>query len=155
MKSLLRIFALLAATAVMVVALAAPAQAAPSRYATGKGCTANTYRQGSSGTCVAYIQAMLNGIRSGYGVGSTLVVDGDFGSLTAKQTRSYQKWNHLVADGVVGPKTWNELCFYTGQVAFSYTSSTKAKQTAWKAAYSAGCWVEYQKGSKLYWKKRY
>ena len=44
----------------------------------------------------------------GYDLGSSKV-DGDFGSKTDVAIRAYQKKNGLVADGIVGAKTWAKL----------------------------------------------
>lgn len=139
----------------LVAGVASPAQAGPPvSKSTGKGCTAYTYRATSTSTCAKYIQIMLNGIRAEYGIGSYLVEDGVYGQLSAAQVKRFQKWTQLVQDGVVGPRTWNELCFYAGQVAFWYTGQTR-KNRAWNAAYSAGCWVEYGYGTTFKWKSRY
>jgi len=112
---------------------------------TGKGCTAYQYARGGSGTCVGYIQRMLNGIRASYGSqygGYSLTVDNSFGANTETNVRRFQQWTYLTSDGIVGSKTWNQLCGYAGQVAFSSSSSGAAQYSAWQAAYAAGCYVE-------------
>jgi peptidoglycan L-alanyl-D-glutamate endopeptidase CwlK len=38
-----------------------------------------------------------------------LIPDGDFGFMTETAVKGYQKSKGLVADGVVGPKTWSKL----------------------------------------------
>lgn len=63
-----------------------------------------TLRKGSKGPYVKELQTILN-----YGYGAHLVVDGIFGSLTEIAVISFQKMKGLVADGIVGPKTWAEL----------------------------------------------
>lgn len=60
-------------------------------------------RQGNSGESVRGLQTALNA----YGHG--LVVDGSFGSVTVNAVKSFQGSHNLVADGVVGPITWNIL----------------------------------------------
>ena len=40
-------------------------------------------------------------------------VDGDFGSKTETAVKNWQKTNKLIADGVVGQKTWNAMGFQT------------------------------------------
>lgn len=41
--------------------------------------------------------------------GAALDEDGDYGPLTDKAVRAFQKANGLVVDGIVGPITWGEL----------------------------------------------
>lgn len=42
-------------------------------------------------------------------LGFMIVVDGDFGPITDGLVRDFQLKNRLVADGIVGPKTWHKL----------------------------------------------
>ncbi|MFC5337970.1 peptidoglycan-binding domain-containing protein [Leucobacter denitrificans] len=126
-----------------VVAPAAQAEAYSGT--SGKGCTAYNYTNGGYAACIGYIQKMLNGINQTYGKsygGYGLAVDNQFGPKTKTQVQRFQKFAHLTADGIVGPKTWNQLCFYAGQVNFNYSSSGSTKNAAWSAAYNAGCKVE-------------
>jgi peptidoglycan hydrolase-like protein with peptidoglycan-binding domain len=60
-------------------------------------------KNGSSGWSVHALQSQLR--ESGYAV----KVDGDFGELTEKAVRSFQRANKLTADGVVNYATWNKL----------------------------------------------
>ena len=62
-----------------------------------------TIRQGAKGELVTQLQTMLSNL------GSTLQVDGIFGSGTASAVRAFQKKYGLEVDGVVGPKTWGKL----------------------------------------------
>lgn len=55
-------------------------------------------KQGDKGNVVRYIQ---------WRVGAT--IDGIFGPKTDSAVRAYQSKNELVADGIVGPKTWAKL----------------------------------------------
>ena len=63
-----------------------------------------TLRRGSKGGYVKELQTILN-----YNFGAHLVVDGCYGPLTEISVISVQKMRGLVADGIVGPKTWAEL----------------------------------------------
>lgn len=58
-------------------------------------------RIGSRGPNVKLIQSLLN--RIGYPVGT---VDGVFGTQTQRAVMAFQRDNGLVADGVVGSRTW-------------------------------------------------
>lgn len=63
-------------------------------------------KRGSKGNQVKAVQRMLYSM--GYDLGASKV-DGDFGSKTDVAIRAYQKKNGLVADGIVGAKTWAKL----------------------------------------------
>lgn len=55
----------------------------------------NTIRQGSRGNDVKHLQTYLH-----------LMADGIFGPLTEEAVKEFQKSHGLVADGIVGAKTW-------------------------------------------------
>ena len=55
----------------------------------------NTIRKGSRGNDVKRLQTYLH-----------LMADGIFGSLTEEAVKEFQKSHGLVADGIVGAKTW-------------------------------------------------
>ncbi len=78
--------------------------------ATGaKGCAMGgfaTIRFGSTGPSVRNCQYLLN-LR--LPLQPLLVVDGQFGAVTADRVRKFQMTRQLVVDGIVGPKTWAEL----------------------------------------------
>ena len=74
-----------------------------------------TLKKGDKGDEVKILQELLN--KAGY----NLVVDSDFGNKTHNSVLAYQKSKSLVADGVVGPKTWEALDVKEG------TSSKKVK----------------------------
>ncbi len=58
---------------------------------------------GSSGSTVRVLQQLLNF------KGFSLEVDGDFNLPTQEAVKQFQQLNGLVADGVVGAKTWYYL----------------------------------------------
>jgi len=62
-----------------------------------------TIRNGATGELVREWQMVLS--RAGY----KLKLDGGFGPITAIATRSYQAARGLVADGIVGPLTWETV----------------------------------------------
>ena len=66
-------------------------------------CRSVTFGQGSSGTCVKYIQTIVNSFEGG------LAVDGQYGPKTANAVRLFQSRWHDGVDGIVGPQTWG--CF--------------------------------------------
>lgn len=65
-----------------------------------------TIRQGSKGETVTEMQGILE--RLGYDLGSC-GVDGEFGRMTEKAVKAFQKDHGLKTDGICGPRTWKEL----------------------------------------------
>ena len=63
-------------------------------------------KKGSKGADVKSLQILLIGY--GYSCGKA-GVDGDFGSATDTAVKSYQNYNKLEVDGIVGQKTWSKL----------------------------------------------
>jgi peptidoglycan hydrolase-like protein with peptidoglycan-binding domain len=61
-------------------------------------------REGATGAKVTQLQQLLKA--NGFNVGP---IDGTFGSGTVQAVISFQKYKGLVADGVVGPATWQAL----------------------------------------------
>lgn len=62
-----------------------------------------TLRFGDSGESVRVLQRLLRS--SGYPIN----VDANFGALTESAVRAFQSRRGLVADGIVGARTWREL----------------------------------------------
>jgi len=80
---------------------------------------------GDSGSGVKQIQAAL--IAHGYKVSN----DGKFGQQTSTAVKSFQTKNGLLADGVVGPKTWAKLSVAaTGATSTTVKSSTSTTKPA-------------------------
>lgn len=128
-----------------VGAVAPSSQAEAFSGTSNKGCNAYQYSRGGYSSCIAAIQRMLNGVNLSYGSsygGYGLTVDNSFGANTDTQVRRFQKFARVTSDGIVGRNTWNQLCFYAGQVNFNYGSSGATRNAAWQAAYNAGCYVE-------------
>jgi len=63
-------------------------------------------KKGSKGDDVKALQILLIGY--GYSCGK-YGADGDFGNATANAVKSYQNYNDLGVDGIVGKKTWSKL----------------------------------------------
>lgn len=66
-------------------------------------------RSGASGANVTAVQLALNTVSSQYSAIPVVVVDGIFGSGTRSAVLAFQQQFNLIADGVVGPETWNLL----------------------------------------------
>lgn len=81
-----------------------------------------TIRQGSKGDIVKECQRMLN--KLGYNLG-ICGIDGDFGTSTLKAVKAFQQDHQLIADGVVGPMTWDALEKAAGDVKTETPASTK------------------------------
>jgi peptidoglycan hydrolase-like protein with peptidoglycan-binding domain len=60
--------------------------------------------KGSSGEAVKHVQFRLNQINS-----ADLIPDGIFGDKTRRAVILFQERHGLTADGIIGPKTWDEL----------------------------------------------
>ena len=58
----------------------------------------SSLKKGSKGDAVKLIQAKIDAY-----------VDGDFGPKTEKAVKAWQSANGLLADGIVGPKTWGRM----------------------------------------------
>lgn len=65
--------------------------------------TLPTLRFGNSGDAVRVLQRLL--LNNRYPV----TVDGVFGAVTETAVRAFQNQRNLLADGVVGSRTWREL----------------------------------------------
>ena len=63
-------------------------------------------KKGSKGETVKALQILLIGY--GYPCGK-YGADGDFGSATESAVKSYQQYEKLGVDGIVGPATWAKL----------------------------------------------
>lgn len=72
-----------------------------------------TIRRGSTGDIVIQLQDLLAK------AGSTLQIDGIFGSGTQSAVRAFQSKNGLAVDGIVGPKTWTKLLEVAGNIHVS------------------------------------
>lgn len=62
-------------------------------------------RKGAQGKSVEQLQKLLNT----HNKNTSLTVDGDFGPATLNAVKRFQESAGLLADGVVGPKTWQAL----------------------------------------------
>ncbi|NNG40716.1 hypothetical protein HJ588_15735 [Flexivirga sp. ID2601S] len=62
-------------------------------------CKVSVLRYGATGSYVSSAQGKLGGI----------AVDGIFGAGTLSRVKSFQRSKGLVADGIIGPMTWNAL----------------------------------------------
>lgn len=67
------------------------------------GLELKTIRKGSKGELVSYLQQCLT--NKGY----RTFVDGIFGKNTLSNVKAFQRNNGLLADGIVGSKTWAKL----------------------------------------------
>lgn len=65
-----------------------------------------TLQKGSKGAQVKTVQRILKAL--GYDLGS-YGVDGDFGTMTDKAVKAFQKAEKLEVDGIVGINTWTKL----------------------------------------------
>lgn len=116
-------------------------------------CTSYYYGYGGTGTCVKYIQTILNGASqnastcNGYRDSTAiLATDGSFGSLTLSRVKAFQKSHCLVNDGSVGPLTWNKLCSVGSQSGYylsgpGWYDPKDPKDVRLLAAYKASVWA--------------
>ena len=73
----------------------------PQRPLPPKGVKHPVLRRGAKGPAVLELQKKLR-----YGFGQQISLDGDFGPATERAVKNAQRWGHLDADGIAGPKTW-------------------------------------------------
>ena len=109
---------------VLVLGLAAVAVPAPKASA-AQVCFQYEYIQGNTGTCVEYIQEILNieGNYFRYSGWSHLSTDGQFGSLTKTQVQKFQAFNGISQDGRVGPITKSNMCQRAYQIEAAVPSA--------------------------------
>lgn len=103
------------------------------------GCVTGTYRQGSRGDCVRYIQSILTyNTQSGRcgSVNTATGIDGAFGPKTLAAVKALQGEYCLVKDGIVGPNTWRTLCT---EAFYTRVASRTDDDRAWVAGLRAGC----------------
>lgn len=94
-------FAVAAVAAVALSSVAIPTSANAATTSSASGCVTKTLRQGSTGTCVRYVQQILG----------NLTVDGIYGSATRANVLRYQNsLSGMAVDGIVGPVTWRYIC---------------------------------------------
>ncbi|MGO3147431.1 MAG: peptidoglycan-binding domain-containing protein [Leucobacter sp.] len=156
-RSRLLILPLLAALIGIGVPLTGTLGATPAQAAS---CTSYKYSYGGTGTCVKYIQQILNGASAngqssckinGKWVGDArnyLTADGKWGTLTKNRVTSFQRSHCLVADGIVGAKSWSKLC-EVGRQSGYYLSGPgwynkndrgdRFRLAAYKSSVYAGC----------------
>ncbi|WP_235829589.1 peptidoglycan-binding protein [Clostridium nigeriense] len=66
-------------------------------------------KKGKRGEDVRLIQEWLNEIHKKYQFIPEVSVDGIFGEKTKEAIMIFQRWQGLIADGIVGPLTWDKL----------------------------------------------
>jgi peptidoglycan hydrolase-like protein with peptidoglycan-binding domain len=84
----------------------------------GDGPEPPTLAQGSTGAVVEKLQTALNEGRGSFAPATNpvLVVDGDFGPITASAVKGAQTEGGISADGIVGLQTWALPVHAAGQV---------------------------------------
>lgn len=84
-----------------------------------------TVRYGDYGENVTLIQYFLNAAADFYSQLQTVSVDGVFGTNTQNAVRAFQTQRGITADGVVGPRTWEQLyeTYYAYMNGASYSTT--------------------------------
>jgi peptidoglycan hydrolase-like protein with peptidoglycan-binding domain len=100
----------IAAALAAALAVASPAEAAPTPINLFSSSCPSVIQQGQYSGCVTELQSLLN--RHGAG----LVVDGDFGPATLYAVRTFQSATAIAVDGLVGSQTKTKL-YTTGGTA--------------------------------------
>lgn len=133
-------------------------------------CVSKTFKKGSKSACVGYFQAMINGITKvldykqvsaqdkkyykydgRYFTGPQIAVDNTFGSGTEERVKAFQTFSHLngnlSVDGIIGPKTWTEVCEWAYWI-YPYNGSgnyANIVNKAYEAYKNAGCTAKMYK----------
>lgn len=130
-----------AVVAIVAAAVGLAGMQAKPAAAANAGCTNYTWdlKWGSTGTCVRYLQRILNGLNASIGYSNVwLDVDGRFGYWTDSQVRAFQRQTgYLSADGRVGQKTWSSLCWNIATEAYEHPWGLLDDAKA--AGQAAGC----------------
>lgn len=82
----------------------APARPTVNKAKINDRCKRQVLKRGSRGVCVSSLQRALNSL--GHKAGTP---DGVFGPSTDNAVKSFQRFNRIKEDGVVGPTTWSKL----------------------------------------------
>ena len=88
--------------------------------------TKPTLKRGNKGKWVTELQKILEA--KGYDLGN-YGIDGDFGKCTEAAVRQFQLDNDLVADGVVGAKTWDALYQNGTKIKYVTVHIPRVKET--------------------------
>lgn len=99
-------------------------------------CVNRTFKKGSSGTCVKYMQTLVK-----FHTQRSISVDGNFGQKTKDAVIAFQKQVGIGQDGVVGKTTWKKLCQnkYTSTDKYGNKSTFYLGGFPKKEALAAGC----------------
>jgi peptidoglycan hydrolase-like protein with peptidoglycan-binding domain len=100
-------------------------------------------KKGASGHPVKTLQRLLN-FR---GASPTLVIDGEFGPLTDREVRDFQRSHALAVDGIVGPNTWKKLITLLVQGSTGGAVRAFGEEKCFRQLKGGGCTIDSTYGS--------
>lgn len=121
------------------LAVASPAEAAPTPINLFSSSCPSTIQQGQVSGCVTELQNLLN--RHGAG----LVVDGSFGPATLYAVRTFQSATAIAVDGLVGPQTKTKLYTSGGTAPAPINLFSSSCPTNISRGQISGCVTELQR----------